>query len=766
MKISLSWLNELARTNLPADQVAERLTMTSSEVDDWQQLLVEDPSIVTARIVAIRPHPNAERLRLVTVSYGAKEKLEVVCGATNVEVGAYVVLALQGAHVQGKGGWQTLEAGEIRGVRSEGMLCGLEEIGLPAQGEGIYHFAQAVPLGKPAATYLGNDTVLEVGITANRPDLLGHVGLARELAAATRKPWREPAVPPVPTTQEGTAPTIKVEATGIASLYTAHLSVAPEVITPDWIAQRLVACGLRTIHPVVDVLNYVMLEYGQPLHAYDADVFGTELHVAEVTEPTTFTALNQQTYQLEPGDLVSRNPKGEIGDVIGIIGSAHAAVHGGTRSILLKVGTFPAAQLRRTGRRLGIRTDALQRFEKFLPVGMAHVAFRRALQLLEDVCSAQLVSPAAHYLGHEAAPETVSLTFHQTEQVLGVGPSPSETRTIFERLGFAIVRMTKSGLTVRPPYWRRDISIPEDLIEELARIWGYERIPAELPAGPLVAPARGSSYDQWHTIRRTLAACGVRECVFHPFTSQQELDLFGLSATPLLQPLSAELAYLVPTNLIRLILDTARVEPQVTQGAWFCSGASFPESGEVRTLAILVRHSSPEEAVRTLNRAVARVVGSCGHPVTVSLGESQPFLESGEVAQYRVGDVVIGYGGRARLGLTPKVRNAPETLVAELSLNALYTLGTVLPAVHAVAEAPTLSRDLTYTWDGPSGELLTKLNALPQPETATRSIELMSTYNQGETATLTFRVSFTPRHTPILEKDLEDWMQAFPKPLT
>lgn len=767
MKISLDWLNQLAKTSLSAEQAAERLTMTSSEVDGWEVHIPEDPRIVTARIHAIRPHPNADRLRLVTVSYGAREKLEVVCGASNIDIGAYVILALEGAQIHGKNGAEVLRASEVRGVLSKGMLCGLEELGLPAQLEGIHHFPDAVALGKPAAHYLGSDTVLEVGITANRPDLLGHVGLARELAAATRKPWREPVVPPVPKTQQGTTPVLKVEAPGTSSLYTAHLSVSPTSATPQWIHSRLVACGLRSVHPVVDVLNYVMLEYGQPLHAYDATAFGTELHIRQLATPTLFTALNKEQYELLPGDLVTTNAKGELGDVVGIVGSAQHAVQTGTSEILLKVGTFPAAQLRRTGRRLGVRTDALARFEKFLPTGMAHVAFRRALELLTEVCEARLLAPTAHYTGQEVEPDLVSLTFHQTEQLLGVSPSPSETRTILERLGFAIIRMTKSGVTVRPPFWRRDITLPEDLIEELARIWGYERIPAELPVGPLAPPMKGSSYDRWHIHRRALARCGMRECIFHPFVSQTELELFGMSAVPLLQPLSSELAYLAPSNLIRLVLDTAKAEPQVASSAWFCSGAVFPDSGEVRTLALLVRDSNPERAVRTLNQGIAALLSNYGGGFEIRAANEQPhYLEKGEVVSYYVDDVCVGTGGRAVSPLTPKVRNAPETLIAEISLDALDSFKLHMERVMPVAESPTHVRDVTYAWDVPAGELMSQLNAVPQPENATRSIELVSAYKEGKPATLTFRISFTPHATPITEADLTRWMHQFPNPLT
>ncbi len=767
MKVSLNWINELARTTLSAGEVAERLTMTSSEVDGWSDLLTIDERIVSARVLSVQPHPNAERLRLVTVSYGSREHLRVVCGAPNVEVGAYVVLALPGARVHGRGGWQLLKEGEIRGVASKGMLCSLAEVGLPSSGEGIFCFPAPVPVGKPLAHLLGSDTVLEVAITANRPDLLGHVGLARELAAAVRKPWKEPTVPPVPAFVGGTAPTIRVESPGVASVHTAHLSLTKRGVTPLRILARLQAAGIRAIHPVVDVLNYVMLEYGQPLHAYDATRFGSQLTIATLKEPVTFLGLNGQSYELAAGDLVSTNVRGEIGDIVGILGSQEHAVHEGTSEILLKVGTFPAATLRRTGRRLGLRTDALARFEKFLPTGLAHIAFRRALELLQEICGAELCGPTAHYTGQEGAGGMVSLTFHQAEQLLGAAPSPAETRTILERLGFAIVRMTKSGLTVRPPYWRRDIALPEDLIEELARIWGYERIPSDLPVGPLAAPTAGTPYDQWHLVRRGLARSGIRECIFHPFASAAELKLFGLDAPALLQPLSSELAHLAPSNLIRLVLDTARVEPQATAGAWFCSGGVFPEGIEERTVAILIRDADPVHAVRLLNRAVAGVVRSLGYRLDMSPYSSQPaFLEPGEAVQYRAGERVIGFGGRAVTSLTPKARNAPETLLAELSLDALASLPVRAVAIDPVLDAPSHTRDLTYAWDAPASTILEQLEAVPTPPGVRRSIALVATYTASEAATLTFRVQFTPMREPISETHLAAWMRQFPKPLS
>ncbi len=573
MLLSYNWLRELLPAlDASADEVAERLTSIGLELEEVRQVGAGLDSVRIVAVERVEPHPNRDKLQLVTVTDN-KRSQTVVCGANNVPgIGGLVVLAPLGTYLPAVD--LELSPRKLGGVVSEGMLCSEEELGLDAAAEGILTFASgAYEPGTPfySAFPRARDTVFGIGVTPNRPDALGHRGVARDLAVAfgIRSSLDE-----VPPTLRTGARTSAVNARTAAASLEQHVSVVNQapaacprygaaVVTgvkvgrsPEWVRWRLHALGLRSISNVVDVTNLVLLEYGNPMHAFDLErISGKAVYVRMAYEGERMLTLDGLARDLVTSDLVIADATKPCA-LAGVMGGAESEIHDGTQAILLEAAYFTPGGIRRTARRLGMQSDSSYRFERGVNWSALEHVLERAVDLLESIAGGSYVG---HAFFDGAAPDlpTITLRSQRLDQLLGVAVPFEEACSLLSSLGFDKITERPGEAQFRAAPWRPDVTIEQDLIEEVARIRGLDKIPARLPMIQPRPPTTSGRIER--TTRQVAAQLGLSEAVCYSFVAAS--DLARLRAPEptvrLMHPLSEERAVMT-TSLLPGLLEACR----------------------------------------------------------------------------------------------------------------------------------------------------------------------------------------------------------------
>jgi len=536
MKISLNWVKDFV--TIPStgthSELVEKITLSVCEVEGYEETGTHLKTILVAEVKTITPHPEAKKLSLVTVDYG-HGKATVVCGASNFEVGDKVAYAPEGTCLPGG---TTIEACVIRGVESRGMLCAEDELGLTDDHSGLFLLARNLANGLTLDRVFADqiDVVMEIdnkSIT-HRPDLWGHYGFARELGAIFRVPVK-PLVLNLERLRGAGAGLIDVEVkagplvprfTGIS---VDRIKIAP---SPDIIRFRLARVGLRPINNMVDLTNYVMLEVGQPMHAFDADqIAGHRLVVRPADEGTRLMTLYQKEVTLGPQDMTICDANG-ASVVAGVIGGLNTGVTADTTAVFLDAANWDPTGIRKTSTRIGLRTDACQRFEKALDPEITVTAIQRALEIMQLTNSEMRVrGPLVDIINKTYPPITIRTSADFIRRRLGHTIETREIVTILSYLGFE-VRETDERLRVEVPSYRRtkDVSLPEDLVEEIGRIYGYNHIPAKIPQFPIQRPVFNRRHQFERLIKNCLSQNGFHEIYNYPLTSQKTEDMLNLKA--------------------------------------------------------------------------------------------------------------------------------------------------------------------------------------------------------------------------------------------
>lgn len=526
MKLLLSWLREFVDVDLPVPELARRLIDATAEVEGWEVVGGGwDPDrIRVAEVVAVEPHPNADRLRLATVDTGAGRQ-QVVCGAPNLALGQKVAFATEGAElIDGHTGQRAkLKLRPIRGVLSAGMVLSEKELGLSDNHEGILQLPADAVVGRPLVEQLG-DVVFDISTWANRADLLGVLGLAREVSALTAEPLREPPCDyPEGPRQASDLVSVEIAAPELCRRFTASVildvTVAP---SPPWLQERLARHGMRPHNNVVDITNYVMLETGQPLHAFDYDLLQAKRIVARRARPGEhLITLDQVDRELDGEMLVICDGDTPVG-LAGIMGGGNSEVHDGTRNVLLEVANFHPGSIRRTSSQLKLRTEASARFEKGIGPEMAAYAQARALRLFAQLSGGTIAGGLIDAFPGKQPPQTIALTLQRLEQVLGISVPPAEVTRILAALGFES-HHEGDAYIVTPPYWRPDVRLPDDVIEDIGRIYGYDKLPATTLRGALPPAEPRPLADLRERVRDLAAALGVQEIITYSLTDEAHL---------------------------------------------------------------------------------------------------------------------------------------------------------------------------------------------------------------------------------------------------
>src|SRR2546425_1763012 len=513
MLISLNWLKDYVDVPVDVSTLAERLTLAGSEVEGIHEQEVDFEGVLVAEVKSLRPLPGSTKNQIASVSTG-RTVADVVTGAWNLTVGDRVPYAVPGSRLNDR----RIETKSFLGVASAGMLCSAIELGLGEDAAGIFILDQGAMPGQDLRQLYPRDAILELEIKSNRPDLLCHLGIAREVGAIFNLPLQEPSLPK---RHPADAPElVRIEAPDGCRRFVGRLltgvTVAP---SPPWMQARLRAAGVRPISNVVDITNYVMLEAGQPMHAFDYQrLKDGRVVVRRAREGEEIACLDGKTRRLTSRDMVVADSERAQG-VAGIIGGADSAVEQGTTEVFLEAATWEPQSIRRTARMLGLRTEASSRFEKGLSPSLSLPAVERAAALVAELADGTPTRSTDVY-PVPLTPITIEVGADRIERVLGVSVELGEAARILERLRFK-VKNTDRLLRAQPPEFRLDCSIPEDLIEEVGRIYGYDRVPSTLPGARTLIRDLYERRDADETAREVLAGRELDEGVTSSMVSAE-----------------------------------------------------------------------------------------------------------------------------------------------------------------------------------------------------------------------------------------------------
>ena len=556
MQFSENWLRSLVNTDLDSQALSHALTMAGLEVEDMQPVAATFSKVVVARILSAEKHPDADRLQVCKVDVGLVEPLQIVCGAANARAGLVAPCALVGAELPGF----SIKQAKVRGVESFGMMCSAKELGISAEATGLLELDSSAVVGQDIRQHLDlDDHILTLKLTPNRSDCLSITGIARDVAAITGAATNFETISPVTAGSKQTKNVI-VSEQAACPRYCGRLvtGINAQAITPDWMLKRLERSGLRSISAVVDITNYVLLQFGQPMHAFDAAKLSGDVSVRFAKEHESLVLLNEQTVPLKTDDLVIADANGAVA-LAGIMGGKSTAVSDETTAIFLESAFFSPAVIAGKARRLCLSTDSSYRFERGVDFGNTRNALEYATALVQQICGGTvdtIVGEVTEVIGTLPARNPVKLRLARLVSVLGIPFAPDDVARLLTQLDFAFTS-AEGVFTVTPPSFRFDIAIEEDLIEEIARLHGYDHIPATPPVAILRMLDAPEAKLHQNKLRDCLVATGYQEIVTYSFVDESwERDLLGNpNPIKLKNPIASNLS-VMRTGLWGGLLDT------------------------------------------------------------------------------------------------------------------------------------------------------------------------------------------------------------------
>ncbi len=715
MLVSLRWLKDYVDITLSPKELADRLTMAGLEVDAIQEIAPGFSGVVVCKVVSVSPHPNADKLHLCEVSTGVRS-CPVVCGAPNVRAGMTTAFAQVGAVIPGG---YTIKSAKLRGKQSEGMLCSEEELGIGGDSGGIMDLPGDFEPGQDLATALElRDIVFDIGITPNRSDCLSMIGIAREVAAITDRKFRYPEFRISESGEDIQSQTsVEILDPDLCPRYTARIIRGVKMgPSPAWMRIRLESVGLRAISNVVDVTNFVMMELGQPLHAFDYRLLEEgRIVVRRAGEGESFVSLDGKPRVLDRDTLMICDGVKPVA-VGGIMGGLNSEVQDDTETVLLESAYFNPSSIRRTSKRLGMGTDAAYRFERGIdPEGVVK-ALDRAAQLMADLSGGSIAKGRIdqYPLKVESA-QDIPLHPGRVKEILGVTVGEDEINAVLKRLGMDIRKKGKA-YTVTPPTFRVDITMETDLIEEIARLHGYGRVPETLPEIKTAAD-RDLRQEVISEIRGVLAACGYSEVINYSFTAPASADILGFKADDerrkfikIINPLTEEQS-VMRTSLIFGLLETMKRNLNVGNADLriFEKGRTFiAKNGdglpvETEKLCGLLTGARYEALWNTgvkpvdfydIKGIVEKILeGLKIENATWAASELEPFLHPGRACRVLRRDQDIGFLGEVHPDVLDRMDIKSKALVFELDLSSLVSVFREKTAFREIPRFPPSFRD-------------------------------------------------------------------------
>ncbi len=707
MKFSENWLRQLVEIPVDRATLARDLTMIGHEAEELVPLGEGLNGVVVAEIVAAGKHPDADRLQVCTVDAGQGQPLQIVCGAPNARVGLKAPLAMVGAKLPGG---IAIKQAELRGVASSGMLCSARELGVDTEASGLMELPADAPAGMPLADYLGlPDASIELGLTPNRPDCLGLVGLAHDVAALYDASVNEPSDEPVKAAINRQYD-VRLEAGSDCPRFLARVieGIDAGAKSPSWLAERLRRSGIRPISAVVDVTQYVMLELGQPMHAYDLDRLHGPISVRRARSEEPVKLLDGNQIMADPECLLIADEKDALG-LAGIMGGFDSRVTETTRNVLLEAAHFDPVVIMGRARRFGLHTDASHRFERGVDPELPRRAIERATTLLLTIAGGK-PGPVTEAVLSESLPQRKAVTLRRERlaRVLGMRIDDAEVERILRKLDMR-VEGTAEGWRVTPPSRRFDIEIEEDLIEEIVRIYGYQKVPVRPPGGELRLALPAEARTPLGRLRNHLASRGFREAICYSFVSRDLLARWsmGADAVALANPLSADLA-VMRTSLLPGLCDALKRNVNRQQDRVRLSeiGMVFSRvDGELRQVnriaAVACGRALPESwnsdkrvvdfyDLKADVESLLALAGQGRHIEFVRTDE--PWLHPGRSARVCIDGQAVGVVA----GLNPRLLKAldigVDVQVFELDLHSVAS--GQIPCARELSRFPSLRRDI------------------------------------------------------------------------
>jgi phenylalanyl-tRNA synthetase beta chain len=761
MKFSVNWLREFVDLPKNPEEIAELLTRAGVEIENIEARGVNIDQVIVSQITASSRHPNADRLTVCVVDDGSETKRQIVCGATNYQVGDKVPLALPGAKLPNG---TEIRKSKLRGVDSEGMLCSPIELGLGEDASGLLILSADAKVGTPISDLFQSDTIFDVEITPNRGDLLSHFGLAREIAALTGKkvvghfcePRTHSGLTQTPYNSKG----VKISALRECPFFSArkidNVKVEPG---PHWLRAKIESVGIRSINNIVDISNFVMLELGQPTHAFDADKLKGAINVRLAREAEKFLALDGKNYSLKPDNCVVADQERPVG-IGGVMGGEETGVTDSTKNILLEAAYFLPASIRRTARELNLPSDASYRFERGVDPEMVLRASQRATELIREIAGgtpAKEINVAGKL---PANPPDVSLSYEKSNRVIGVTIKPKTVDEILSGFGLRKMSVAKTAKWKIPSY-RRDLQRDVDLIEEVVRAYGADKIPGTDRSRFTPATIADRAHDLESAWRQRLAAVGLDEVRTSKLLPRERFA-FSESAIELRNPLSEDHVALRPSILVGLlgVLDR-NIRAGAERVAIFEIGRTFiPPSGkEERHLGILFwgnvasapnwrSPQSPSLDLFDLKGALECVVPNLSF-------RPGKFPDLALPVDVFSGDRMIGFGGQLLAG---KSNASGPVFVAEVHADLLLMREETATKFREIEKFPSVTRDIAMIVPEETSHQRI-LRAIEEPrEPILESVELFDLFGGGEIGatrkSLAYRLTYRDRSRTLTSEEV------------
>ena len=727
MNVTLNWLKNYINFEFSASELADRLTMLGVEVESIKQLGAELEGVIVGSVTSIRPHPNADKLVLCQVDTGETETLQIVCGAPNVREGMLAPVATIGTTLPVG---LTIKRAKLRGETSEGMLCSEKELALSEDAAGLMELPTDIPIGTPLSEALGlDDVVFELEITPNRPDCLSLIGVAREIRAETGNPLKLPTV----ALKENNInvrdlTSVTIDAPDLCPRYAARVIHGVKVTeSPVWLQQRLESVGIGAINNIVDVTNFVLMEYGQPLHAFDYHkLTENRIVVRRATAGEHITTLDAVERELTPDMLVIADAEKPVA-LAGIMGGYDSEITGATCDVLLESAYFNPSSVRATAKALGISTEASYRFERGADPGAVLTALDRAAQLITELAGGRISEGIVDVYPGQQPLAQIQLRPERVNFVLGTTLEAAEMAQILNRLGFD-VDTTGEVYQVTVPTFRADVTREIDLIEEIARVYGYDNIPTTLPKGDIPVPASNPKTEVRRCIKHFLLGTGMMEAVNYSFCDPNCFDKIRLNTDDPLRntlqlrnPLSPEMSVL-RTTLMPGLLENAQHNRnhQIDTIALFEIGGVFLHDGESGRRDLRIATLEPERAAGVLAGQVGEGVYSdpyrspdffdikglvegmlevCGVVDWTLQNTDTPTFHPGRNAEVLLGDKRVGVFGEVHPEVLENYDLPYKAYLFEFDLEGLADVATFAKRFEPISIYPKVARDLAIVVD-------------------------------------------------------------------
>ncbi len=766
MQFPESWLRALVNPPLATPELAHALTMAGLEVESLAPVAPEFDEVVVAEILAVDKHPDADRLRVCQVDVGESAPLTVVCGAPNAAAGLKVPCARPGARLPGI----EIKVAKVRGVESSGMLCSAQELGLESAADGLLVLDAAAPVGEDLRSYLNlDDTLVTLKLTPNRADCLSLQGLAREVAAITGTAMHMPAATDVASEIGDTFP-VRVEAADACPLYLGRVvrGIDAQAKTPRWMTERLERCGIRPLTAPVDVTNYVLLELGQPMHAFALSRLRGGIQVRLARPGEQLELLNGEQVELAPDMLVIADDSGPLA-LAGIMGGRRSSVETVTVDVFLEAAFFAPAAIAGRARRLGLATDSAYRFERGVDFGATRAALQRATRLLIDICGGR-AGPIVESVGLLPRRDPIALRLSRLGRVAGITMAPEAVSRGLSALGAIVMPGSDDVLMVTPPTYRFDLAIEEDLIEEAVRLHGYDNIPARSPAAPSQLLPQDETRLGEDTLRQLLVDQDYQEVVTYSFVdpASEEALGAGVQPLPLANPLASQLS-VMRTTLWGGLLQTLRhnLNRQQERVRLFELGRVYLSGTDgltqpMRLGGLAFGSVQPEQWGAASRRVdffdVKGDLERLFERSFESVREAHPALHPGQCARLLVDGSAIGWLGALHPRLVQEYDLSSAPILFEVDSAAIMRRS--LPRHGGLSRFPSVRRDLAFVIAGDlsAGEVLATLREAAPP--IVESLAVFDEYRGPGVAagkkSLAIRIVMQDTQRTLTDREVED----------